>query len=236
MNAQPSQELPHKTNHKNAIRLAAFIFWLLVLAGYQFYALRNDLTPLQVMQSLLQFMTDSVWGPLVYILLYAIRPVVLFPSSVLTLAGGFLFGPLMGVIYTMIASNISATVAFLIGRYFGAGVIQEDASSNLVQKYAHRMRESSFETVIVMRFIFLPYDLVNYLAGFLGIRWVPFILATVLGSIPGTISFVLAGASIELFDGGIPRLNPTTLVISILIFVGSLLLSRAFKKKERRSK
>ena len=95
------------------------------------------------------------------------------------------------------------------------------------------MQDSSFETVIVMRFIFLPYDLVNYLAGFLGIRWLPFILASILGSIPGTISFVLAGASVEYFDGGIPRLNPTTFAISILIFVSSLLLSNVFRKKER---
>ena len=59
------------------------------------------------------------------------------------------------------------------------------------------MRDNSFETVLIMRFIFLPYDLMNYMAGFMRIHMRAFILATTLGSIPGTISFVLLGASVS---------------------------------------
>ena len=44
-----------------------------------------------------------------------------------------------------------------------------------------------------MRLVYVPYDLVNYLAGFLRIGWMPFILATALGSLPDTLSFVLFG-------------------------------------------
>ena len=83
-----------------------------------------------------------------------------------------------------------------------------------------------------MRFIFLPYDLINYLAGFLRIRWVPFILATILGSIPGTIAFVWAGASIENLDSGLPTFNPHTLLASAVILVVSLVISRLFKKRK----
>jgi len=94
------------------------------------------------------------------------------------------------------------------------------------------MRENSFETVMVMRFIFLPYDAVSYLAGFLRIKYLPFILATALGSIPGTMAFIGFGASIERFDGALPKLNPVTLGFSFAIFVVSLALSRMFKKRE----
>jgi uncharacterized membrane protein YdjX (TVP38/TMEM64 family) len=188
--------------------------------------------PCRSIQQLLGFMTGSLWGPVIYILLYAIRPLVLFPATLLTLAGGFLFGPVLGVIYTILASNTSATIAFLVGRYFGQGLLKEGSSDTLLQRYAERLRKNSFETVIVMRFIFLPYDLVNYLAGFMRIRWAPFILATILGSIPGTIAFTLAGSSIEVFDGGIPRLNPATLAASLVVFIVSLVLSRLFKKRE----
>lgn len=216
----------------HALKLLALLFWVILFGGYQWYAYQNTLSPVQVMQELLVLMTASVWGPVIYIVLYALRPLILFPSTLLTLAGGFLFGPLLGVLYTIVASNTSASIAFMVGRYFGKGLINEDSTGNLFQRYAGRMRENSFETIIVMRFIFLPYDLVNYLAGFLRIRWAPFILATLLGSIPGTIAFILAGASITQFDGGIPRLNPATLVASIFIFIGSLVLSRFIKKRE----
>ncbi len=217
---------------QNRAKLAALFFWAALLVAYQVYTRANQLTPLEAVQSLIDFFASSIWGPLVYILVYAVRPLVLFPSTLLTLAGGFVFGPLFGVIYTVIASNISSTIAFFVGRYFGEGLFKEDHSDGWVQRYARRMRQDSFETVIIMRFIFLPYDAVSYLAGFLRIRYWPFILATALGSIPGTLAFVGFGASVERFDGSIPRLDPVTLGFSVAVFILSLLLSRFFKKKE----
>jgi uncharacterized membrane protein YdjX (TVP38/TMEM64 family) len=115
-------------------------------------------------------------------------------------------------------------------------LFKDDGSNGLIQRYARRMRENSFETVMIMRFIFLPYDAVSYLAGFLRIRYWPFILATALGSIPGTLAFIGFGASIERFDDSIPRLNPVILGFSIAIFIISIALSRIFKKREGISK
>jgi len=94
------------------------------------------------------------------------------------------------------------------------------------------MRENSFETVMIMRFIFLPYDAVSYLAGFLNIKFWPFIFATDLGSIPGTIAFVGFGALIESFTDKVPSINPFTLAFSVVIFIISIALSRIFKKRE----
>lgn len=131
---------------------------------------------------MLDFFTQGFWGPLIYIFLYAIRPLILFSSTLLTLAAGFVFGPFLGIFYTVIASNISSTVAFYVGRYFGKGLVQDEQLDTLAKRYARRMRENSFETVMIMRFIFLPYDAVSYLAGFLNIKFWPFILATALGS------------------------------------------------------
>lgn len=221
---------------QNSAKLTALTFWVALILGYQWYARVNQLTPFQAVWALLDFFTGSLWGPLIYILAYAVRPLILFPSTLLTLAGGFVFGPVLGVLYTIIASNISSTIAYFVGRYFGEGLFKEDGSDGLLQRYARRMRENSFETVMVMRFIFLPYDAVSYLAGFLRIRYWPFILATALGSIPGTMAFIGFGASIERFDGSLPRLNPTTLGLSILIFLVSIALSRMFKEREGISK
>lgn len=217
---------------QHAAKLPALLFWAALMISYQWYASSNQLSPLQAMQRLLVFMNTGFFGPLIYIGLYAIRPLILFPSTVLTLAGGFVYGPVLGVLYTIIASNVSSTVAYFVGRYFGKGLFKEDGSNNLIQRYAAQMRENSFETVMIMRFIFLPYDLVTYVAGFLRIQFLPFILATALGSIPGTMAFIGFGASIETFDDSLPRLNPVTLGFSIAIFIVSIVLSRMFKKRE----
>ncbi len=230
----PSKERPWVLQH--AQKLVALVFWAALIIGYQWYASVNQLSPLEVVQRLLAFMNSGFWGPLVYIGLYAVRPLILFPSTVLTLAGGFVYGPVLGVLYTVIASNISSTIAYFVGRYFGEGLLKEGDGDNLIQRYAARMRANSFETVMVMRFIFLPYDAVSYLAGFLKIEYWPFILATALGSVPGTMAFIGFGASIEKFDGSLPQLNPVTLGFSVAIFLVSIALSRIFKKREGTSK
>jgi uncharacterized membrane protein YdjX (TVP38/TMEM64 family) len=227
---------PKRWYEVHAQKLFALFFWGILLGSYQWYAYNHQLSPLQIVQQLLTFLTDSFWGPVVYIALYAIRPLILFPSTLLTLAGGFIFGPFWGMAYTLLASNTSAMVAYFVGRYFGQGLLPEGASESFVQSYAARLRQNSFETILIMRFVFVPYDLINYLAGFLRIKWLPFLLATALGSIPGTIAFIGFGASIEHFDGAIPSLNPITLTASLVIFIVSLLLAKVFKKREGISK
>ncbi len=224
---------------EHAQKIGALFFWMLLIVFYQWYANRNGLSSLEVAQKMLGFLKDGFWGPLIYIVLYAVRPLIIFPSTILTLAGGFVFGPVLGVLYTIIASNISSTIAFFVGRFFGEDMLKDDEETlkvsktfRVLQGYARRMRENSFETVMIMRFIFLPYDAVSYLAGFLRIKYFPFILATALGSIPGTMAFIGFGASIETFDGALPKLNPVTLGFSVAIFVVSIALSRIFKKRE----
>lgn len=219
-------------------KLVALGLWAGILAAYRGYAVANGLGPVEAVGQLIQLMQTNAFGPLIYILLYALRPLLFFSSVLLTLAGGFIFGPVWGILYTVIAANTSAMVAYVVGYYFGQGLLADDGSNNksggVIQRYAARMRKDSFETVLIMRFIFLPYDLVNYLAGFLRIDWKAFLLATALGSIPGTISFILFGAAIEGdFDGTIPSLNPRVLAISVTLFVVSLLLSRYFKRREQ---
>ncbi|MEO7840221.1 MAG: TVP38/TMEM64 family protein [Anaerolineales bacterium] len=232
----PETSLEKTFIQRNGQKIAMFVFWLGLIVLYQWYASSNHLSPLQVVQQMLAFMQNGIWGVLIYILIYAVRPLILFPATVLSVAGGFVFGPLLGILYTIVASNISSTIAFYVGQFFGEGLLKDDGSDGLIQRYARRMRENSFETVMVMRFIFIPYDFVSYLAGFLKIKFIPFILATALGSIPGTIAFVGFGASIESFDGSLPKLNPVTLGFSVAILILSILLSRVFKKREGSSK
>jgi uncharacterized membrane protein YdjX (TVP38/TMEM64 family) len=228
-----AEPAPEKTFlQQNGQKITALIFWLGLIFLYRWYATANSLSPLQVVQQFIEFMKNGLWGVLIYIVLYAVRPLILFPSTILTIAGGFVFGPFLGVLYTIIASNISSSIAYYVGQFFGEDLLKDDGSNGLIQRYARRMRENSFETVMVMRFIFLPYDLVSYLAGFLKIKFIPFITATALGSIPGTIAFIGFGASIESFDGVLPKLNPTTLAFSVFIFIVSIALSRMFKKRE----
>lgn len=212
----------------------ALILWLALLGLYFWYTRQNNLTLADSVSSLADLLTNSFFGPVLYILIYAGRPLLFFPATILTLLGGFLFGPI-GILYTIVGSNASAMVTFGIGWFLGEDVLNEEEKSGVIQKYTRRMRENSFETVLIMRLIFLPYDLVNYVSGFLKINWKAFLLATAVGSVPGTVSFVLFGASFGTLDellAGEVQLNPVTVIASVVIIGISLVLSRIIKKRE----
>lgn len=217
-------------------KLTALAFWIAALVGYWWYAESNGLTVTTAVEHLALTISSSAYGPLLYILIYLLRPLLFFSATVLTILGGFLFGPI-GILYTIIGANGSAMVAFFVGYFFGHDILKDEDSGSMIQQYAGRMRANSFETVLIMRLIFLPYDLVNYAAGFLRIYWLPFLLATAIGSLPGTISFVLLGASFGTLDAllaGELKVNPAALIASILLILISLTASRLIRQREAR--
>lgn len=83
----------------------------------------------------------------------------------------------------------------------------------------------------------LPYDLVNHLGGFLRVPYRPFILASTLGSLPGTPTFVPTGPSLDIDDifagkFSVAAINPWTLVLSAVLFVAGLMISRPLRRRE----
>ena len=229
----PEQTAPAPFLRRHATTLTALTFWVAVVGGWWLYANANDLTVADTVRALNDLLTGTLLGPLIYIVVYALRPLIFFPATLLTVLSGFIFGPL-GILYTVVGANSSAMVAYGVGAFFGKDVVATD-NAGLLQRYATRMRNNSFETVLLLRLLFLPYDLVNYAAGFFKISWKAFLLATIIGSIPGTISFSLLGMSFGTLDellGGELALNPWALLLSVLLIGGSILLSRFLRKRE----
>ncbi len=114
------------------------------------------------------------------------------------------------------------------------GLIREQGDG-VIQRYADRLRRHSFQTVLIMHLVFLPFELVNYGCGILQIGWKPFLAGTALGSVVATISIVMLGASfgtVEELLAGEARLNPITLAASALLIVSSITLSRYLRKRE----
>ena len=220
------------SSRKRGRRLATLLFWLALLGGYQVYSWQSGISPLEAAQILVDFMSTSVAGPLIFVAFYAMSRLVLFPATLLTIVSGYVFGPVLGVVLTVLGSNAAAGVCYLMGRYFGEGLLDPEKKSGVLHRYAERMRKNGFESVLLMYLIYAPLDLVGILAGFLRIDWKPFVLATMLGLIPATLSWVLLGASIETdLTGGIPRLEPAMLLASVILLVGSLLLSRYLRRR-----
>jgi len=62
----------------------------------------------------------GVAAPLLFMLIYAVAAVLFLPGSVLTLAGGALFGPVLGTLYNLTGATLGAVLAFLVARYLAS--------------------------------------------------------------------------------------------------------------------
>lgn len=215
-------------------KLVAFGFWLAVVVGYWVYARIRALTVWEVIRELASVFLQDVTGPLLFIVMFTFQPLVFFPSAVMGVISGTLYGPYWGFLYTSIGAVGAATVTYWVGYFFGRPPAEE-ADNGRLGRYHQFLHTNTFETLIFLHLIFAPYDFVNYFSGYLRLRWWPFITAAFIGSIPGMITFVLFGASLELENvNETPQLNLRTLAISILMLIISLSISRLLKRREQK--
>ena len=230
MSAGPPSPFAARRARRRRVIVAAA--WIAAAAATVGWAYAEGLDPGEAATRLVDAIRGSAWGPLVFLGVYLARPLVLFPATVLTVAGGFLFGAAGGLALVLLASNGSAMVAYGLARWLRAGASPEAAETGRLGRWTRRLRARSFETVIVMRLLYLPYDLVSYLAGALRIHPVAFIVGTAIGSAPATVAFVLFGASLESFDGGVPAIDAPLLIASGALLVAGLALAQIVRRRE----
>jgi uncharacterized membrane protein YdjX (TVP38/TMEM64 family) len=216
---------------RHGSKLLVVIGWLLLLILLRQYMTSNNLTFADLTRQLQTLLTGAWYSPLLYMLIYLLRPLILFPASLLTILGGSIFGLGWGFVVVLVAGTLSAMLPYVIGRWFSKGGESQGTTHPRIQGFIDLLRKNPFQAVLVMRLIYLPYDAVSLLVGSLRIAFLPFIAATALGNAAGTLSFVGIGASIE---GDLARgdlsLNPTILLFSGAILIFSLIVSRMLNR------
>jgi len=182
---------------KTRIKILLFALWGTVVGLAIYIYLSRESSIIGVAETLKGFIRQGgVWGPLIYVTAYAFRSLIFFPASILTIAAGILFGPWLGILLTMIGENISANISFVVGRYFTADLLKYlSTQKRFVPRLTCRIQENGFLTVLIMRLTFLPFDLVGYSSGMCNIKQRDFALATLIGTIPGLLTFVFLGGS-----------------------------------------
>lgn len=212
------------------VRIAVVVVaWAALALSWVLYQRHTGLGTTATMQRLIDAAHGNWWAVVAFLMVSLLRPLVLFPATLVTVAAGMLFGPVLGVAVAAAGANASAMVSFQVGTTFTAA--QRPDAVSAVARWATRLRENTFEAVLLMRLLFLPYDLVNYGCGVLRVRVLPFITATALGSLPGTVAFVLAGASIDDLSEGFGGIDGPTLIASVVLVVGGLIVSRLLRRR-----
>lgn len=138
-----------------------------------------------------------VLASLAYVAAYALAVAFSFPGAViLTLAGGFLFGFVLGTLLTVTGATIGATIIFVFAKsFFGENAL--DRFGAPAAKLAEGIRGNAASYLLVLRLVPLfPFFLVNLVPAFVGVPLLTYVVTTFLGIIPGTAVFSLAGAGL----------------------------------------
>lgn len=159
-------------------------------------------------------------APLVFIIIYAIGATFFFPGSVLTLAGGALFGPIYGTLYNLTGATIGATFAFLISRYLASDWVELKTGGRLKQ-LKHGVESEGWRFVAFVRLVPLfPFNLLNYALGLTRIKLSHYIIASYICMLPGAIAYTYLGyAGREAVTGSEDMIQKILLAISLLAVV-----------------
>lgn len=148
------------------------------------------------------------WFPLTFLLAHVIITVLPFPRTAFTLSAGLLFGPALGIAIAVTASTVSALIALLLVRALGWQV-GSLVSHPRIDALDAQLRARGWPAVLSLRLIpAVPFSVLNYAVGASAVRVLPYLLATLVGLLPGTAAVVILG---DAFTG---RINPLLLMIS----------------------
>lgn len=210
------------------VKAALAALWILLLV-LSFRTWQQSAIALQDVPGLLQIWLGEFGlakAGFIYILLYTLRPIVLFPATLLTIAAGLVFGPWLGILFTIVGENASANLAFVIGRWFGRDFVK-NREKGLLKRWEAKLAQNGLVTVLVIRLLYLPFDAVNFGCGLTAIRQRDYAIGTFLGILPGIVAFVLLGG---IAAAGV---NHRLLVLgaSLLFLLFGLLLAHHLRRK-----
>jgi uncharacterized membrane protein YdjX (TVP38/TMEM64 family) len=128
-----------------------------------------------------------------------------------------------------------ALLAYGLGRTLGGEFVRAALAHPRLAPWAARTPRQTFWSVLTLRLLFVPFDLVNFSAGALRLPWKPYFAATILGSLTGSLTYVLFGASLSdlgaVARGERPTLDLRLFTLSLTLALTSWGLSQVLRKR-----
>ncbi len=162
-----------------------------------------------------------------YFLLYvAVAALSLPGATVLTLAGGALFGLWTGLLVVSFASSLGATLAFLASRFLLRDWVRRRFGERLAAIDAGIARDGAFYLFTLRLVPIFPYFVINLLMGLTPMTTWTFYWVSQLGMLAGTLVYVNAGTQLAQLTSPGDILSPALLASLTLLGVFPLLAKK----------
>jgi uncharacterized membrane protein YdjX (TVP38/TMEM64 family) len=208
-------------NFSKFLKILLTIVLIFTVASIIYKILNMDIKPSDIQKYVAPF---GKLAPLVYIVMFALVPLTLFPDSVLAIGGGLIFGLVKGYVYTLIGALLGASLSFYISRKLGRSFVKKITKEKL-DTVEEMINSKGFFIILLLRLIPLfPFDIISYGAGLTNIKYRDFLFATIIGTIPGILVFTNIGAQSV-------NIGSNSFYISIMALILLLLSSILLKNK-----
>jgi len=150
-------------------------------------------------------------GMLLFIVVYGASTVGFIPGSIFTVAAGLIYGVWVGTAVALSGATVGAALAFLVSRYLFRNWMQKMITQNeKLRAFDHAIARRGWKIVILLRLSpLVPFNLSNYFYGVTAIRFWPYVLASLIGMVPGALGYAYVGkvSQVGLEAGQLPD-NP----------------------------
>ena len=205
----------------NRTRLSLLVIFAIVIVGFVVFDIEQYFSLDYFKSKQAQFDAAYARDPLkvaaLYVAIYvAVTAMSLPGAAILSLAGGAIFGLLVGVGLVVVAATIGATLAFLVSRYLFREVVQKRFSDKLTTINQGVEKDGVFYLFFLRLVPAFPFFVINLLMGLTPMRTGAFFFISLLGMLPGTLVYVNAGTQLAKIDTTSGILTPG-LILSFLL-------------------
>ncbi len=209
-----------------AIILLLFIVAMVIL--FRFPPLKDFITKENIEQLVNGL---GPWGPVIFILIYAVGICLFLPATLFTGIGAVLYGTFYGFLFNEVGAMIGASVAFFIGRYLGRDFATSLIGARL-KKYDNKIAENGFATTLYLRLVFFPFTPLNFGMGLTRVTFKDYFFGTLFGIIAGgfVLTFFIATLAEVWKSGEWSQLIGWKSLLSLALFIGSFFIPKIVKK------
>ena len=173
-------------------------------------------------------LAKGIWAPVIFYLLYLATSIIIFPSVLLSMTSGLLWGPWLGTFYTVTAATLAAVIPFFLAKFFGQELINKIFKGAKLTICNRIQNRNGFITLMFLRLIpIFPMKVVSYGAGLCGFHFRHYLPATLMGMIPASLAFNIL---VDSLGKPLDAERIILIAVTVLVVLGVLVI---YKRTQR---
>lgn len=220
---------------RGIVRLALCLVLLIAIVGLWAFTPLDQFADLATALDAARDWAITWWAPLALLFAYLVAGLVVFPFTIMIAVTGLLYGLFWGFLLAIAGGVFAASVMFFLGRFLGQSALRRYGGST-VNRLSMHLGRHGITTIAILRLTpVASFGAINLVAGASHIRFVDYLIGTLVGMVPYAFAITLFGDQVEEVLHN-PSIEGILVLLAVLcgILILALALDRGFREYRRR--